>query len=366
MRKAKIDAIRDALIHHFLPCGITVDQEDEEEGIVLTDDQSLKIYQGMCNLAGKRVFDNIDDCLLELKRRPYVNIMDFVNTFRTGKHVDTWDNWYDFVDYTKNGNAIDVSYAKQNEFLAPLLQNMRGPGCSVDPRKIREDFVAKREERMRARQRIMPPVKREPLDAIPEVSLSPPASDFSPSPSRSPTPEFDSFPEQDDSIPAFDTSATRSSSQPPPSEPMSPSSPSPSRSPTPEFDYLSELDDPQLEFDTTAIPSSSQTPPSDPLTPISGHGTSEHDQPHIKLELSSPDMSPSPTPPPKAAQNPHVREDPCSSMPASGVQTRASLKRACATQPDPELPGTQTTKRRKTRAQPGRHGSDIRSFFRDA
>ncbi|KAF1845572.1 uncharacterized protein K460DRAFT_405826 [Cucurbitaria berberidis CBS 394.84] len=319
MRKAKIDAIRDDLIRHFLPNGITVDQEDEEEGIILTEDQTLKIYQGMCRLAGKHIPGDIDECLWELKSQPFVNIMDFVNTFRTGERVRTFNSWDDFVNYTVNGHRIDVQYAKDNEFLAPLLQDLRkGPG-SVDPTSVRRAFIARRAERMRARQRYLPPVKREPLTTLPEASLSPPASDFSPPPSRSPTPDLDPLPE---------------------------------------------LDSPRSASDESETPSISPARGLDPLTPAFLHATLAPNEPQIKLEPSSPTMPANPIPPPKAAQVPLVRETPSTPTKPRRIQTRSSTKRARALPPDAELPGTQRTKRRKTQGKPGCHGSDIRGFFR--
>ncbi|KAG9196634.1 hypothetical protein G6011_01755 [Alternaria panax] len=47
-REAGIDAIRDLLIQYLLPERISVDQEDQKEGLILTDDQTLVIYQNTC------------------------------------------------------------------------------------------------------------------------------------------------------------------------------------------------------------------------------------------------------------------------------------------------------------------------------
>ncbi|KAI0607575.1 Cauli-VI multi-domain protein [Pyrenophora tritici-repentis] len=43
--KPKVDAIRTSLIQHLLPEGVPVDQEDEEEGIILSDAQTLRLRQ---------------------------------------------------------------------------------------------------------------------------------------------------------------------------------------------------------------------------------------------------------------------------------------------------------------------------------
>ncbi|PWO23195.1 hypothetical protein PtrARCrB10_08277 [Pyrenophora tritici-repentis] len=47
--KPKVDAIRTSLIQHLLPEGVPVDQEDEEEGIILSDAQTLRLYRKMCH-----------------------------------------------------------------------------------------------------------------------------------------------------------------------------------------------------------------------------------------------------------------------------------------------------------------------------
>jgi hypothetical protein len=75
----------------------------------------------MCRKAGKTVRSNFDDCLLELKVRPFVNILDFVDPFRTGDIIPTFSNWKKFVKYTSNDRKIDYMMAKENDFLVPLL-----------------------------------------------------------------------------------------------------------------------------------------------------------------------------------------------------------------------------------------------------
>jgi hypothetical protein len=79
-------SIRDQIIEHYLPGGLRLkpDQDDEDEQVELDDEETLEMLQGMCRQARKPVYDDIDLSLLELKRRPYVNIIDFIETFRTG------------------------------------------------------------------------------------------------------------------------------------------------------------------------------------------------------------------------------------------------------------------------------------------
>jgi len=160
-RRARVDAIRDEIIQHFLPDGIRIseDQDDDEGYTNLDDDQTLEIYLAMCRKAGKvirdrpdqDVSDRIDLCLMALKDKPYVNILDFVDTYRTGRPVRTFGGWNEFKKYTLHGRRMDVMVAKENEFLAPLLQDFCGGPMSVDPRRTRRQFVTERAETLRQR-----------------------------------------------------------------------------------------------------------------------------------------------------------------------------------------------------------------------
>ncbi|KAH7391715.1 hypothetical protein BKA66DRAFT_607275 [Pyrenochaeta sp. MPI-SDFR-AT-0127] len=306
LRKAKIDAIRDELIHHCLPGGITIDQEDEEEGIILTEGQTLQIYQEMCRLAGKPVHNDIDSCILELKRRPFVNILDFIDTFRTGERVHTFNDWDKFVKYTFDGRIIDVKYAKENEFLAPLLQNLRkGPGI-IDPTNFRRDFVAKRAARLREREKNAPAVKHEILSGIVQIPcLSPSASEFSPSPSPPPT-----------SVP------------------------------------LLKFDDLQSSTDNFVLPFSSPAPVPDFMTQILYRSASGSEEPDIKLEQSSQAMPKAPTGTAKLAQVSFDQEAAITPIIPPSTQRPGPRKRKRnrkPVEPSHEQSGAQTVKRRKKR-----------------
>ncbi|EDU45261.1 conserved hypothetical protein [Pyrenophora tritici-repentis Pt-1C-BFP] len=71
--KPKVDAIRTSLIQHLLPEGVPVDQEDEEEGIILSDAQTLRLYRKMCHKTHRVKGETIDG-LRALKASPYINI----------------------------------------------------------------------------------------------------------------------------------------------------------------------------------------------------------------------------------------------------------------------------------------------------
>jgi hypothetical protein len=199
-RKAKIEAIRDEIIQHFLPEGVRIsdEQEDENGYVVLDHHQKLEIFQALCRKARKPVHKSLDECLLELKNRPFVNIMDFVKTYRTGEEVCTFDDWDEFKEYTFNDRTVNLAMARENEFLAPLLQDLgRGPNA-VDPRaamrRIEANRAAKMPERGRERERnqeqVVTACKNEPTH-VPDLSsreLSPSRLDPDVPSSRSPSP----------------------------------------------------------------------------------------------------------------------------------------------------------------------------------
>ncbi|KAH4056270.1 hypothetical protein HBI24_037030 [Parastagonospora nodorum] len=111
----------------------------------LDDDQTLEIDLAMYRKAGKttrdrpdqNIYDRIDLCLITLKDNPYVNILDLVDTYRTGRPICTFDNWNEFKRYTLRVRRMDMEVANQNEFLAPLLQDFRRGPMAVDSRRIR-------------------------------------------------------------------------------------------------------------------------------------------------------------------------------------------------------------------------------------
>jgi hypothetical protein len=150
-RQAGIDAIYNSLIQYLLPEGLSVDQVDEEEGPILNEAQTLKMYQGMCRMASKTVHNTIDDSLLELNRSPYVNIKGFFDTCRTSKPLTRLSKWEKFVDYTmKPGKKMNLKYAK-NEFLTPLLQNLGSGANAVNPIRQRGRLLRERAQRLRER-----------------------------------------------------------------------------------------------------------------------------------------------------------------------------------------------------------------------
>ncbi|CAA9962435.1 hypothetical protein PTMSG1_05809 [Pyrenophora teres f. maculata] len=151
--KTKVDAIHASLIQHLLPEGVPVDQEDEEEGIILSDAQTLRLYRRICQKTKSIKGETIDDCLRELKASPYINTIDFVDSCRTGKEFTTFTNWHHFCGYTMSpGKTISLGYAKTSGILAPLLQNLQNSPNSVDPLASRQGLLRDLHHRLSARE----------------------------------------------------------------------------------------------------------------------------------------------------------------------------------------------------------------------
>jgi hypothetical protein len=104
------------------------DGDNKEE---LTEEQrDLRVYQNLCREVNKPPSATAEECIVTLKDAPYVNLIDLINTRRTGSQPKTYDSWDEFVRYTTTtpGKKIDLKYAKTDQFLMSLLQNMRtGP-----------------------------------------------------------------------------------------------------------------------------------------------------------------------------------------------------------------------------------------------
>ncbi|KAH7401863.1 hypothetical protein DE146DRAFT_443648 [Phaeosphaeria sp. MPI-PUGE-AT-0046c] len=146
-RKARVDAIRDEIIKHCLPYGVRIGHsQDDGEYVHLDKEQYLEVYQAICRTARKPVHLTIDECLVELKAAPFVNILDFIDFFRTGQKLRTFSEWDEFKKYTLDGRTMAIDYARENELLAPILQNFRrGPGAT-DPLCVKPQIMARRTE----------------------------------------------------------------------------------------------------------------------------------------------------------------------------------------------------------------------------
>ncbi|CAN9387335.1 unnamed protein product [Alternaria alternata] len=145
--EACVDAIRDEIIYHYLPEGLHYRQVNHPRGQIRLDDgQKLLIYQRVCEQTGKRAHSLIQECIDELKDPPYVNILDFVDVFRTGETIRTFSDPLIFRDYTRE-NPIHLKYAKKSEFLCPFLQDLGQ--LPSKPRRDRQVNGSRQESRTR-------------------------------------------------------------------------------------------------------------------------------------------------------------------------------------------------------------------------
>ncbi|OWY47743.1 Ribonuclease HI-related protein [Alternaria alternata] len=148
--EACVDAIRDEIIYHYLPEGLHYRQVNHPRGQIRLDDgQKLLIYQRVCEQTGKRAHSLIQECIDELKDPPYVNILDFVDVFRTGETIRTFSDPLIFRDYTRE-NPIYLKYAKKSEFLCPFLQDLQElRRLPSKPRRDRQVNGSRQESRAR-------------------------------------------------------------------------------------------------------------------------------------------------------------------------------------------------------------------------
>jgi hypothetical protein len=186
IRSAKVNAMRDEIIYYYLTEGLMLHQVDgHTRNTKVTNDQRLHIYQAMCRQSGKKPHDTLEACLTELKcKPPYVNLLDFINVFRTGHKVNTFDDWHDFCVYTRK-KRVDLEYAKKSEFLAPFLQNLnQGPHRSLPKNYTKTLRNQRHHKRRQARPSDVPPqqpnlpedtpIKLEPLET--RTSMGPPGT----------------------------------------------------------------------------------------------------------------------------------------------------------------------------------------------
>jgi hypothetical protein len=140
-RAVKITAISCEIIFHYLREGLTADQVDDKLGdITLTYTQKLSVYQAMCKESGETPHETVLVCTTELNGAPYVNIYDFVDTFRKGLPLEVWEDFEEFCCYTKARKRYDLKAARQSDFLTPLLQDLEGgPRQNLRP-QIRDSY----------------------------------------------------------------------------------------------------------------------------------------------------------------------------------------------------------------------------------
>ncbi len=126
-------AIREELELHFFSQPQQLDSISEE---LNGEEMALQGYQALCHEVGIDPSDSVDECKRSLKNT-LVNIVDLIDTRRTGKQVKVWDNFEAFRNYTLlDKNRISIEEAKRPPgYLASLLQRLSGPRSHKTSRK---------------------------------------------------------------------------------------------------------------------------------------------------------------------------------------------------------------------------------------
>ncbi|UKZ68731.1 uncharacterized protein TrAtP1_009753 [Trichoderma atroviride] len=117
-------AMREELKLHYFSQSQPLDGTDEE----LTEEETLKGYQSLCQEVRIPPSDSIAECKKHLKKT-LVNIVDLIDARRTRKEVKVWDDFEAFRSYTlQDEHRINMHEAKQDGgYLASLLRYLRGP-----------------------------------------------------------------------------------------------------------------------------------------------------------------------------------------------------------------------------------------------
>lgn len=119
-------AIREELELHYFSQPQQLDNINEEE--LSGEEIALRGYQALCHEVGIDPSDSVAECKRNLKKT-LVNIVDLIDTRRTGKRVVVWDSFEEFRAYTlQDEKRIHPQEAKKPPgYLASLLQRLSGP-----------------------------------------------------------------------------------------------------------------------------------------------------------------------------------------------------------------------------------------------
>lgn len=141
---------------YFPPAGIKMKEEDiiEEEGgtggncagellVLETEGEAdedeavmaeLMGFQSMCRDVGQQPGNTIDECKTTL-RATLVNIVDLIDTHRTGQAVQVWTDFESFREYTtRPDKTIPLEQAKDDDLLRCFLKKIRTRGGRLKDR----------------------------------------------------------------------------------------------------------------------------------------------------------------------------------------------------------------------------------------
>ncbi|KAF2876531.1 hypothetical protein BDV95DRAFT_602511 [Massariosphaeria phaeospora] len=99
------------------------------------EDWSLRGYQALCREVRKEPQDTVRECQRLLKAAPYVNIINLLDTRRTGEKLRLFDDFDDFRSFTNlPGKRINLTEATKDELLASLLRDFTKGPTDQNPR----------------------------------------------------------------------------------------------------------------------------------------------------------------------------------------------------------------------------------------
>ncbi|VUC29152.1 unnamed protein product [Clonostachys rosea] len=126
-QKQRTIALRSELKFHYFSQSQNIEEGQEDpEDVPLTAEEKLAGFQALCEEVGITVHDTSEECQKNLKKT-LVNIVDLIDTRRTGKKVKVWTDFDEFRTYTlKRPISIDEA-KKDGGILASLLQRLRFP-----------------------------------------------------------------------------------------------------------------------------------------------------------------------------------------------------------------------------------------------
>lgn len=102
----------------------TKGEADEDESPMA----ELTGFQAMCRDVGQQPGNTIDECKTTL-RATLVNIVDLIDTHRTGKPVQVWTDFESFRAYTMQPDkTIPLEQAKEDDLLSCFLKKLRTRG----------------------------------------------------------------------------------------------------------------------------------------------------------------------------------------------------------------------------------------------
>lgn len=86
-------------------------------------------FQAMCRDVGQEPGNNLDECKTAL-RATLVNIVDLIDSHRTGQPVQVWTDFESFRAYTmRSEKTMPLDEAKKDELLTCFLKKIRSGGC---------------------------------------------------------------------------------------------------------------------------------------------------------------------------------------------------------------------------------------------